>query len=613
MANNTRANFYSAANPYANPVTMGSPVAAISSKDTQKEPKLSKQVLSNIGNNLAYSQQTGQSFVEKIKNPTFGTGQTNKEINKESGAASLGAVKDATSGLLQTPGAKEAIKSGATKAGQSLGLLSKATSVVPSVTGAAAWAAPVASALPAVPTGLSTAANAGMGAIKVAAAPTSQLLTGAADAGMKAVDLTAKGAKAVDLTTKGTQAATATTTAASGTGALVGAVTSLGIGLAGTGLSILGDNISKKAYNRDNMKGYGWGQAAKYGGMGMSLGSSIGGMIVPGAGALVGGAIGLVLGGIGGGIYGAINKKKILRERSDAQKAVTQANEAIDKENFISMTQYRDKMRQKNLMDQVNSVTGSYKKGGILMKYKNVSDAIIIEETPKEAPKKLSQVPIFKMGGALPQEYVDFDKLKDEDKSKYLSAVYQLSQEGDNLNSISKKTKLHPKVIKSLQEYIAKKLEEQQREAENQAIQKQANPMETAEPTQEYKRGGKVLMKKKVEACSCGCTPKFRRGGKLDIQKENVILDGPTHDEYNKTGVKGDKGLPVVKMTKGGSAFKVAEFEGGEMVLSHKLSNEIQKLRTEIKDGNEKAKDLLASLLQKELGTNTYDYTKLMS
>jgi hypothetical protein len=66
-------------------------------------------------------------------------------------------------------------------------------------------------------------------------------------------------------------------------------------------------------------------------------------------------------------------------------------------------------------------------------------------------------------------------------------------------------------------------------------------------------------------------------------------------------------------MTKGGSAFKVAEFEGGEMVLSHKLSNEIQKLRTEIKDGNEKAKDLLASLLQKELGTNTYDYTKLMS
>jgi hypothetical protein len=217
------------------------------------------------------------------------------------------------------------------------------------------------------------------------------------------------------------------------------------------------------------------------------------------------------------------------------------------------------------------------------------------------------------MGGALPQEYVDFDKLKDEDKSKYLSAVYQLSQEGDNLNSISKKTKLHPKVIKSLQEYIAKKLEEQQREAENQAIQKQANPIETAEPTQEYKRGGKVLMKKKVEACSCGCTPKFRRGGKLDIQKENVILDGPTHDEYNKTGVKGDKGLPVVKMTKGGSAFKVAEFEGGEMVLSHKLSNEIQKLRTEIKDGNEKAKDLLASLLQKELGTNTYDYTKLMS
>jgi hypothetical protein len=127
-----------------------------------------------------------------------------------------------------------------------------------------------------------------------------------------------------------------------------------------------------------------------------------------------------------------------------------------------------------------------------------------------------------------------------------------------------------------------------------------------------YKRGGKVS--KGHSGCGCsscmksmkeGGTPKFRRGGKLDVAKQNVILDGPSHDQKNNTGVAGDKGLPIVK-----NGEKVAEIESNELVLNAEASKKIDALKRKIKSGDDNAKEELANLLQKELGENTYDYNK---
>jgi hypothetical protein len=608
-ASNTRLNFYT--NPYSDTGSLGN--ALFSKPELAQVPTFSKRdVPSSLGNATSLEQENNLrgKLVKKLNDPVYKEGKSDSEINKETGQqllkSSADLLLDTTSKALTDPVTKEAIKTGVQKTGQVIkGLFDKGSQVgsaavsTGSTIGTSATKvladASAATASTAVKSAIDTGSklSAATNTLKIAE-PVGKLTVGAADTGMKAVDLGSKGAA----------------TASSG----ISAGASLGAGLAtaaaGIGLSAWGDNLEKKAREKDDLKGYGWAKAAQYAGKGVSyggtIGTTIGNMIVPGIGGFVGNLIGSGVGFVGGGIWGLISgnseKKKILRERNEEQQKVSEANKRINDENYVTMTQYRDQMRQKNLMDSIGSNVAAAKKGGILLKkYANVSDAVIIEETTKEAPKKLNEVPIFKMGGALPeQSYVDFQKLKDEDKQKYVAAVYQLSQEGADIKNISKKTKLHPKVVQALQEYIAKSLEEQQQE-------------QTTQPTQEYKRGGKMMLKKKVETCSCGCTPKFRRGGKLDIQKENIILDGPSHDEFNKTGVKGDKGMPVVKMTKGSSAFKVAEFEGGEMVLTNKVSTLIRNLRDEIKGGNEKAKEVLAELLQKELGNNTYDYTNLMS
>lgn len=134
----------------------------------------------------------------------------------------------------------------------------------------------------------------------------------------------------------------------------------------------------------------------------------------------------------------------------------------------------------------------------------------------------------------------------------------------------------------------------------------------TNKVTKMYKKGGG--MSKSGGGCGCsscmksakhGGTPKFRRGGKLDVAKQNVILDGPSHDQKNNTGVAGDKGLPIVK-----NGEKVAEIESNELVLNAEASKKIDVLKRKIKSGDDKAKEELANLLQKELGENTYDYNK---
>ena len=108
-----------------------------------------------------------------------------------------------------------------------------------------------------------------------------------------------------------------------------------------------------------------------------------------------------------------------------------------------------------------------------------------------------------------------------------------------------------------------------------------------------FKKGGKLI-------------PRFRRGGELDLEKENVILDGPSHDDHNETGVKGDKGLPVVK-----KGVKVAEIESLELVLNKKSSVELEKLAKDYEKTKDKTiLDKMGKIMKKEINDNTYDYSK---
>jgi len=100
--------------------------------------------------------------------------------------------------------------------------------------------------------------------------------------------------------------------------------------------------------------------------------------------------------------------------------------------------------------------------------------------------------------------------------------------------------------------------------------------------------------------------PKFRRGGELDLQKENVILDGPSHDDHNKTGIHKDKGLPVVH-----KSAKVAEIESLELVLNKNASDKLENLVNKYdKTKDPKVLKEIASLTSKEITENTYDYSK---
>lgn len=97
----------------------------------------------------------------------------------------------------------------------------------------------------------------------------------------------------------------------------------------------------------------------------------------------------------------------------------------------------------------------------------------------------------------------------------------------------------------------------------------------------------------------------FRRGGKLDVKKTNVIVDGPSHEEFNNTGVKGDKGLPIVK-----GKTKIAEIESDELLLNKDTSQEVEKLVAKYEKTKDiKVKEKLGKLLDKELSNNTYDYS----
>jgi hypothetical protein len=359
-------------------------------------------------------------------------------------------------------------------------------------------------------------------------------------------------------------------------GAMVGALASLGLAVAGTGLGMAGQAWENKSLKNRNLKGYAASQTMEWGGKGLSAGSTIGGFFgAPGA--LIGGAIGAGVGAIGGGVAGLIKKKKMLNERDEADKVVAEGNALAERNYKRNLGQWRDRQSSQALQ----MASAQYKKGGAL--------------TNK---KRLKDVPVFAMGGTV-QEFLDPNFLPEEQQKELMGLLQndllEHQQKGKSLdvNSIStiaSKYNLDPK-------WLIELLNSQQ---ESSQPQSQPKPI--------YKAGGK--MKLKAKKCSCEDKPSpmmFRRGGSLDLEKSNVIIDGPSHGEYNNTGVKGDKGLPIVK-----NGHKIAEIESGELIINKKATEQIQDLRKAAIRGDKTAKEKLGKLLQEEIGKNTYDYTELL-
>lgn len=396
----------------------------------------------------------------------------------------------------------------------------------------------------------------------------------AAMSGVKSLGTAMRAAKAGDKVVTGLKIGRdGAVKAASGigkAGTIGTAATSLGIGLAGAGMGFAGQKLEDKALERDDAKGYIGSQALEYAGKGMSAGSTIGGMIMPGVGSILGGLIGGAAGAIGGTIGGAIKKDKILDQRTEEQKRIDAENERIRKQNISGQIKARDQYKTN-----------------------------LLYSSPK-----------FQMGGTFNQPaYLDIANLKPEEQQLVITKVIELYKKGEDVGKIATTYNLDPNTVGEL----LKAYEEKNK--------KKAMMMPAS-----FKKGGKLKAKTscgcggkikftkggKMSKCKCGGKPMFKRGGELDLAKQNVILDGPSHDELNNTGVKGDKGLPVVKMGKGG-AEKIAEIESLELMINADSSQYIQELRKKAKAGDKKAIAELGRFLHEELEKNTYDYSNLMS
>jgi len=100
--------------------------------------------------------------------------------------------------------------------------------------------------------------------------------------------------------------------------------------------------------------------------------------------------------------------------------------------------------------------------------------------------------------------------------------------------------------------------------------------------------------------------PIFRRGGHIvNKYKKNVILEGPSHDDENDTGHRGDKGLPIVK--DGGKIFEV---ESDELILNADVSKQLEKMTYEYLDIKEVGILIdMGTVFKKEISNNTYSYS----
>jgi hypothetical protein len=649
MATNTRLN-YANVNPMNNPAFLSNmnPLLGLSNKENEprplKDPTKSPLYVDKDKTADVTTAYKKLDFSKKLNDPTYDQFKPPKgELTSQLGDAALKSIsseagKTVTDELGKKALAKfsgEAVKEGLTTTVKS---------------GAGLWSLGSEGGKSLATLAPKLAEQSAAQTIKVAAPAASSLTAGTVDAGMQAVNLGAStGATGATSAVGSTVTSTATTTgktaataatAAGGASKLAQAGTSLGIGLLGTAMDIYGQHLNKKSLAREDLKGYGASKALSWAGKGASWGATLG-SVVPGLGTLLGAGIGAAVGGIAGGIAGTIQKKKILRTRENEKKAVEEQNKAIEARNQVLAGRTQDLVNQQRYMQDSENLVQAAKNGGLLVARYNFKQENRFNLI-KPVENNLKNVQVFKMGGAMQaEEYINFASLEDKQKEEYLMAVQTMTEEGEDIETISTKTKLHPKVVYSLQKFLAKQQERMNQYKKggkvtfhkdgSKIIKNFSKPVSSgieetsfSKPTSVnadiMRKGGKVkLMKKKVASCACGCTPKFRRGGQLDIVKQNVIIDGPSHDDFNNTGVKGDKGLPVVKMSEGGKAFKVAEIESGELVLNKRVAEVLSDLRKKLKSAKEGSdeetylKSQIADLLHKELKDNTYDYSNLMS
>ena len=257
-----------------------------------------------------------------------------------------------------------------------------------------------------------------------------------------------------------------------------------------------------------------------------------------------------------------MKQDKRIKAESEEKKKRKEYNQKIKNIKHQTMGRAADIDKYQNILNSVKSNGGRYKKGGIL-KYSSLD----VERAEKY------------LNGLKLEAHREGGKLKDV-------PMIKLAGGGVMDNADKPITRKKKKITRS---------------------------SHSAAPV--FKSGGKTKMCKK--GCSCKtCRPgkkaasltlMLRRGGSIDISKENVIVNGPSHDDFNKTGVKGDKGLPVVK-----DGRKIAEIESDELVINALSSKKIEELKNKAKNGDKKAKEELGDFVMKELNDNTYDYSNVM-
>jgi hypothetical protein len=331
------------------------------------------------------------------------------------------------------------------------------------------------------------------------------------------------------------------------------------------------------------------GGILKGAGTGASVGAAAG-SVVPVIGNVVGGAIGAVVGGIAGGIMGNKKKKTRLRKESKEELNRQKYNDDLVNMQNQSISQAEDLARY-------NNIVSTYKQGGVityktggLIKYSTLdvdkAKAYLstLEANRNKESGSLKNTPIVKlqMGGPI-----------ENNTTNLMAAAYEMYKKGATPKDIATKFKLDSATIERVMSNIVALNQK------NKGTNPNPNNMNTTQGVvSKFEKGGPIFdfTKSSVEM--------FRRGGPIDVKKQNVIIDGPSHDEKNNTGVAKDKGLPVVK-----NGEKVAEIESKELVINAEAAKKIVDLSSKAKT-DEGAKKELAALLEDELGNNTYDYNK---
>lgn len=335
-----------------------------------------------------------------------------------------------------------------------------------------------------------------------------------------------------------------------------------GIGIASAAAQMGGKALTN---NKNEIAGGALSGAGQGASMGMALGP-------------IGAAVGAV---VGAGVGAIAGKRK--QDKRTAGEFVADAAKKREKRlmgNLKNQTigQQEDLAAYQSIVGRAGK-TASYESGGLL-RYSEVN-----MDTAREYLARLVKeraITKHQQGGKVSEEVNQTEKL--------LSIAYDMFKDGKTPKQIATALKVDEKTFKIIMNKVV------QMKNKPKSEDTKLNTTGMGSPTMMFKEGGPVFdfnMKS------------LRRGGPIDINKQNVIVDGPSHDDLNKTGIKGDKGIPVVH-----KGIKIAEIESKELVINAKAMNEIEKLKKKIESGDDDVMEKLGELLVEELGGNTYDYNK---